>query len=100
MLTTEYSEAYALLFKLLCDPGDSVLVPQPSYPLFESLAGLEAVRADPYRLEYHGRWSIDRDSLLGALSPRTRRSGRDTQQSHWIHVARADRDWLADCRRA
>ena len=47
VLTTSTSEAYALLFKLLCDPGDAVLVPQPSYPLFESLAGLEAVRAEP-----------------------------------------------------
>ena len=43
MLTASTSEAYALLFKLLCDPGDQVLVPQPSYPLFESLTSLEAV---------------------------------------------------------
>ena len=95
VLTTSTSEAYALLFKLLCDPGDSVLVPQPSYPLFESLAGLEAVRADPYRLEYHGRWSIDRDSLLGALSSRTRAILVVTPNNPTGSMLRAaDRDWL------
>jgi aspartate/methionine/tyrosine aminotransferase len=96
VLTTSTSEAYAILFKLLCDPGDSVLVPQPSYPLFESLAGLEAVRADPYRLEYHGRWSIDRDSLLGALSSRTRAILVVTPNNPTGSMLRgADRDWLA-----
>ena len=96
VLTTSTSEAYALLFKLLCDPGDSVLVPQPSYPLFESLAGLEGVRADPYRLEYHGRWSIDRDSLLGALSSRTRAILIVTPNNPTGSMLRtADRDWLA-----
>ena len=95
VLTTSTSEAYALLFKLLCDPGDSVLVPQPSYPLFESLAGLEAVRADPYRLEYHGRWSIDRDSLLGALSSRTRAILVVTPNNPTGSLLRAaDREWL------
>ena len=96
VLTTSTSEAYALLFKLLCDAGDSVLVPQPSYPLFESLAGLEAVRADPYRLEYHGRWSIDRDSLLGALSSRTRAILVVTPNNPTGSMLRAaDREWLA-----
>jgi aspartate/methionine/tyrosine aminotransferase len=52
VLTASTSEGYAWLFKLLCDPGDEVLVPQPSYPLFDLLTGLEAVRAAPYRLEY------------------------------------------------
>jgi hypothetical protein len=61
-----------MLFKLLCDSGDEVLVPQPSYPLFDLLTALESVRARPYRLEYHGRWSIDRESVVAALSPRTR----------------------------
>ena len=96
VLTTSTSEAYAFLFKLLCDPGDSVLVPQPSYPLFESLAALEAVRADPYRLEYHGRWSIDRESLLGALSARTRAILVVTPNNPTGSMLRgADRDWLA-----
>ena len=95
VLTTSTSEAYALLFKLLCDAGDSVLVPQPSYPLFESLAALEAVRADPYRLEYHGRWSIDRDSLLGALSSRTRAILIVTPNNPTGSMLRAsDREWL------
>jgi alanine-synthesizing transaminase len=95
VLTTSTSEAYGLLFKLLCDPGDSVLVPQPSYPLFESLAGLEAVRADPYRLEFHGRWSIDRDSLQRALSSRTRAILIVTPNNPTGSMLRAaDRDWL------
>jgi len=72
VLTASTSEAYAFLFKLLCDPGDEVLVPVPSYPLFEHLARLEAVRAVPYRLAYDGRWHVDVDSLRDAVSPRTR----------------------------
>ena len=72
VLTASTSEAYAWLFKLLCDPGDAVLVPQPSYPLFDLLTSLEAVGAQPYRLEYHGQWGIDRESLLAALTPRSK----------------------------
>lgn len=71
-LTSSTSEAYSLLFKLLCDPGDGVLVPRPSYPLFEHLTRLEAVRAVPYDLEYHGRWRVDTDSLARAVDERTR----------------------------
>ena len=71
-LTSSTSEAYALLFKLFCDPGDEVLVPQPSYPLFDHLTRLEAVRTLPYELEYHGSWRIDLDSVTRAISPRTR----------------------------
>ena len=54
VLTASSSESYSLLFKLLCDPGDSVLVPVPSYPLFEHLARLDAVRRGRTALEYHG----------------------------------------------
>jgi len=72
VLTASTSEAYGFLFKLLCDPGDEVLVPVPSYPLFEHLARLEAVRAVPYRLAYDGRWHVDVDSLRNAVSQRTR----------------------------
>ncbi|HTQ47612.1 MAG TPA: pyridoxal phosphate-dependent aminotransferase [Polyangiaceae bacterium] len=72
LLTASTSEAYGFLFKLLCDPGDEVLVPVPSYPLFEHLARLEAVRAVPYRLAYDGRWHVDVDSLRSAVGPRTR----------------------------
>jgi aspartate/methionine/tyrosine aminotransferase len=72
VLTASTSEAYGFLFKLLCDPGEEVLVPVPSYPLFEHLARLEAVRAVPYRLAYDGRWHVDVDSLRDAVGPRTR----------------------------
>ena len=65
LLCASTSEAYSYLFKLLCDPGDAVLVPRPGYPLFDHLAALESVRAAGYRLEYnHPRgWSIDLASL-------------------------------------
>jgi hypothetical protein len=66
VLTASTSEAYSWLFKLLCDPGDSVLVPRPSYPLFDHLTALEGVHAAAYDLEYHGRWSIDMSSLAAA----------------------------------
>jgi aspartate/methionine/tyrosine aminotransferase len=63
VLAASTSEMYSWLFKLLCGAGDSILVPQPSYPLFEHLTRLEHVRAVPYRLEYHGRWSVDLASV-------------------------------------
>jgi alanine-synthesizing transaminase len=66
VLAASTSEAYTWVFKLLCDPGTSVLVPQPSYPLFEHLTRLEAVRAVPYNLRYHGRWEIDFESVAAA----------------------------------
>jgi aspartate/methionine/tyrosine aminotransferase len=66
VLTASTSEAYSWLFKLLCRAGDTVLVPQPSYPLFEQLTELESVRAHPYLLEYHQTWSIDMSSLADA----------------------------------
>lgn len=72
VLTASTSEAYALLFKLLCDPGDQVLAPRPSYPLFEHLTSLEAVEVRPYPLEYHARWEVDVDQLRQAVTPRTR----------------------------
>ncbi|MGE3490562.1 MAG: pyridoxal phosphate-dependent aminotransferase [Vicinamibacterales bacterium] len=71
-LTSSTSEAYALLFKLFCDAGDAVLVPRPSYPLFDHLARLEAVTAVPYDLEYHGTWRIDIDSVRRAAGPRVK----------------------------
>jgi len=71
-LTSSTSEAYALLFKLFCDAGDAILVPRPSYPLFEHLARLEAVTAVPYDLAYHGTWRIDLDSVRRAASPRVK----------------------------
>ncbi len=59
VLTASTSEAYSWLFKLLCDPGDVVLVPRPSYPLFDYLAALESVTVRPYHLRYHEGWFID-----------------------------------------
>ncbi len=72
VLTAGTSEAYGHLFKLLCDPGDEVLSPRPSYPLFEHLTRLEGVRAVPYALECHARWELDLDSLRRGVSRRTR----------------------------
>jgi aspartate/methionine/tyrosine aminotransferase len=66
VLTASTSEAYTFLFKLLCDPGDAVLVPTPSYPLFEQLARVEAVAALPYRLEADAAWRPDLHSLARA----------------------------------
>lgn len=62
-LTASTSEAYAVLFKVLCDPGDRVLVPAPSYPLLEHLAAFEAVTLVPYPLVYDGRWHVDLPAL-------------------------------------
>jgi alanine-synthesizing transaminase len=72
VLTASTSEAYAILFKLLCDPGDEVLIPSPSYPLFECLAQAEAVKTKPYRLIYDGGWFIDLDSVRDAVCARTK----------------------------
>jgi hypothetical protein len=72
VLTASTSEAYAFLFKLLCNPGDQVLVPVPSYPLFEHLTRLELVDVRPYPLDFHGTWSIDVHAVRSAITPRTR----------------------------
>jgi aspartate/methionine/tyrosine aminotransferase len=72
LLTASTSEAYAYLFKLLADPGDHVLVPRPSYPLFEFLAAMESVTARPYPLLYCGGWAIHWEALEAALTDRTR----------------------------
>lgn len=71
-LTASTSEAYAYLFKMLCDPGEVVLVPRPSYPLFEFLAQLESVHAEPYPLEYDGAWGIDLAAVAEAAHGRAR----------------------------
>jgi aspartate/methionine/tyrosine aminotransferase len=72
LLTASTSEAYGYLFKLLCNPGDEVLVPRPSYPLFEYLASLESVRITPYSLRYDGSWHVDFEDLTRRILPRTR----------------------------
>ena len=71
-LTASTSEAYACLFKLLCEPGDRVLVPQPSYPLLEHLARFDGVEPVPYPLVYHGAWQIDIALLREAADKRAR----------------------------
>jgi alanine-synthesizing transaminase len=72
VLTASTSEAYSVLFKLLAEAGDDVLVPRPSYPLFEHLTRLDFVAARSYDLEYHGVWSIDIASVERAITPGTR----------------------------
>jgi alanine-synthesizing transaminase len=66
-LSASSSESYAWLLKLLCDPGDVIVVPTPSYPLFDLLAGLEGVNLRHYHLAYAGHWQIDHASLAAAL---------------------------------
>jgi aspartate/methionine/tyrosine aminotransferase len=68
ILSASTSEAYGWLFKLLCNPGDAVLVPRPSYPLFEFLAKLEAVEVIQYSLRYAEGWWLDFDSLESQLT--------------------------------
>ncbi len=72
VLTASTSEAYSYLFKLLCDPDDEVLVPRPSYPLFEFLAALDSVRVVQYPLFYHDGWMLDTAALESLITPRTR----------------------------
>ena len=72
LLTASTSEAYAFVFKLLTDPSDEVLVPSPSYPLFEYLAALDSVRAVQYPLVYDGSWKIDFDALGSSITSRSR----------------------------
>jgi len=72
ILTASTSEAYAWLFKLLCDPGDHVLVPSPSYPLFHWLAALEGVEARTVPAIRHERWNLDLPALEAACAARTR----------------------------
>jgi aspartate/methionine/tyrosine aminotransferase len=71
-LSASTSEAYSLLFKLLADARDEVLVPRPSYPLFDHLTRLDELTAVPYDLEYHDGWTIDLESVERAVTPRTR----------------------------
>ncbi len=72
ILTTSTSEAYSFVFRLLCNPGDELLVPKPSYPLFEFLADLQDVRLAPYPLIYDHGWQMDFPSLEKAVTKRTR----------------------------
>jgi alanine-synthesizing transaminase len=72
ILTASTSEAYSWIFKLLCDPGDEILIPRPSYPLFDYLAALESVGVRHYGLFYDHGWFIDFHALESAITERTR----------------------------
>lgn len=72
VLTSGTSEAYTHVFRLLCEAGDEILVPAPSYPLLEFLADLADVRLVPYPLLYDHGWQIDFAGLRGAITPRSR----------------------------
>ncbi len=72
VLTTSTSEAYSFLFRLLCDPGDEILAPQPGYPLFDYLAGLDDVGLKAAPLVYDYGWQIDPEGFRRAITPATR----------------------------
>ena len=72
ILTTSTSEAYGYLFKLLCDPGDQILVPQPSYPLFDFLADAELVKIVGADLIYDHGWLLDMEDLRRKITDKTR----------------------------
>jgi len=71
-LTTSTSEAYSYVFRTLCDPGDELLIPSPSYPLFDFLADIQDVSLVRYPLLYDHGWQIDFHALEQAITPRTR----------------------------
>jgi hypothetical protein len=72
ILSSGTSEAYSYLLRLLCNPGESIAVPRPGYPLLEYLGRLNDVKCHDYRLEYDGEWHIDLPSLAEILSPETK----------------------------
>ena len=72
LLTASTSEAYAFLFKLLCDPGDEIITATPSYPLLEHLSALELTTLRSFPLQFHRRWEIESDRVRAAISDRTR----------------------------
>ena len=97
VLTTSTSEAYSFLFRLLCDAGDEVLVPQPSYPLFDFLADMDDVTLKSYPLFYDHGWWIDRAQLEASISDRTRAVmivHPNNPTGHW--TGPAEREWLEE----
>jgi aspartate/methionine/tyrosine aminotransferase len=72
ILTTSTSEAYSYLFKLLCNPGDAILVPRPCYPLFDFLAAAEVVELTDGAFVYDHGWQLEMESLRRSITPRTR----------------------------
>lgn len=97
LLTASTSEGYGLLFKLLGDPGDEVLVPSPSYPLFDWLARLEGLAAKSVPSYFHDRWHMDLGALETSISERTRAvvvvnpnnpTGHFLSRSEWSELTR------------
>jgi alanine-synthesizing transaminase len=72
ILTTSTSEAYSFAFRLLANAGDEILIPAPSYPLFDFLADIQDVKPKPYRLFYDHGWHIDFHALEQTITPKTR----------------------------
>ncbi len=71
-LTTSTSEAYSYVFRTLCNPGDEILIPSPSYPLFDFLAEIQDVHLVRYPLKHDRGWQIDFRALEQSITPRTR----------------------------
>lgn len=97
VLTASTSEAYGFLFKLLCDPGDEVLVPRPSYPLLELLARFDGVSLSHYPLGFDGAFHLDVDALARARTPRSRAAllvSPNNPTGHYLR--REERDALLD----
>jgi aspartate/methionine/tyrosine aminotransferase len=72
ILTTSTSEAYSFVFRILCNPGDEILIPEPSYPLFAFLAEIQDVKLVSYPLIYDHGWQTDFHALESAITNRTR----------------------------
>jgi alanine-synthesizing transaminase len=71
-LVASTSEAYSYVLKLMCNSGDEILVPHPSYPLFDYLTQVNDVVTKPYQLRYNDGWQVDLDSLRSAVTRKTR----------------------------
>jgi alanine-synthesizing transaminase len=102
VLTTSTSEAYSYLFRLLCDPGSDIVVPQPGYPLFDFLAVLDDVRVRPAPLVYDHGWQIEPEGFRRAITPASRAivlvhpnnpTGHFTRRWEAIELARMCREF-------
>lgn len=93
VLTTGTSEAYSFVFRLLCDAGDHVLVPEPSYPLLGLLADIEDVELVPYPLVYDGYWRIDFGALENSIGPRSRAIVVVNPNNPTGHYSRREESW-------
>ncbi len=71
-LTASSSEAYSFIFRLLANPGETVLFPCPSYPLFDFLVDLNDLESGFYSLFYDGQWVIDLGQLESNIAPKTK----------------------------